>query len=920
MPLRRPLPVLALAAALALTPSAAWAHGNATPAAAPTKGGPKVTQTVAGPITSLTLPNGLQVILKENHAAPVVSWAVTYKVGSRDEPAGATGSAHLLEHMLFKGTKTLGKGQVAQLLKRNGASSNASTWIDWTSYYETYSSDRLELGLMVEAARMRDALILDAERQSEMTVVRNEMERGESNPGRIMYQHLMSTAFRSHPYHHPTIGWRSDVEGLPTAALKNFYNAYYQPNNAVAVMVGDFKTAEAVKLITRYFSSIKRGPNPPVMRTTEEPQTGERRFTLRRRGDTNMVMIGYHIPAVSHADIGALLVLDSILTSGVTSRLYQTIVETELATSAYSDCGLTRDPGLFRLGATISPGGDHAKVEAALVAQLTKLAEAPVAAGELTKAKDQAEASYVYANEGTSGLASALGEYAAIDRWERNFTLLADIKRVDAADIQRVARTYFSADNRTAGWYVATKDGPLPPAAPNAGKGQAADNKTPVKPLALQAFEQRRPAARRLTPPVKRVLNNGLTVLVLENPASQTVSLAGRVWAGELHEPAEHEGVAGAVASLLDAGTAKRSKLQLAGDLEARSASVSFSGGTSLTDVDGGCLAKDLDIMLDALAETLMQPTFPEAELAKLKARWIASIRRNEDTPGTHVSRLFAQALYPAGHPFYQYGAAHEIQAVEALTRADLVAFHQRWYGPNTTTLVVVGKVQPEEVLRKLEARFRGWAPAELAKREVPDVAMNAPTTRTFPMPDKTNVEVRRGHATPLRRKSPDYVQAQLANYVLGGDSLTARLGLRLRDELGLTYGTSSSLGGGLAAGPFKTSLTVHPDNLQAGLRELSAVTAAYLKGGITPRELAFAKSAFIGSQAVGLATNGGMAGSLSSIELYGLGLDWWGRYPGVVDRVTAAEVNAAAKTYIHPEKAHTIMVGPLPITEYGDK
>ncbi len=912
MPFRRPLLPLALAAALALQPGPALAHGPASVQVQASLTAPKVVQTVAGPVTELVLANGLKVILKENHAAPVVTWVVTYKVGSRNEPLGATGSAHLLEHMLFKGTRTLGKGQVAQILDRNGADSNASTWVDWTNYYETYSSDRLELGLIIESARMREALILDSERKSEMTVVRNELERGESNPSRILYQHLMSTAFRSHPYHHPTIGWRSDVETVPTSQLKRFYDTYYRPNNAVAVLVGDFKTADAIQLIRRYFERFPKGPTPPAVRTVEEPQTGERRFTLRRRGETNMVMLGWHTPQASHHDIGPLLVLDSILSTGVTGRLYQAIVETELATSAYSDVGLMRDPSLFRMGATLKPGGDHAKVEAALTGELEKLKTAPVSPDELAKAKAQAEAAYVYENEGTAGLAHALASYEAIAGWQRNFTLLDEIKRTSAADIQRVAKAYFGGDGRTVGWYVATNDGPVPPPPPNFGGGQATANEAKVQPAPLYPFEQRLPARRQLTPPVRRVLANGLTLIVLPNPGSQTVALDGQIWAGELHEPAEKDGLAGATAAMLPNGTARRNKLALAGDLERVSASVSFSGGTHLTDVAGNCLAKDLDVMLDALAEMLMQPTFPADELAKLKARWVAAIRRAEDQPATHVARAFAQAVYPPTHPYHQDDAATDIRAIEALTRADLEAFHRRYYGPNTTTLVLVGKVDPADVIARLDSKLAGWAPAQLVKHEVPDAPPGAPRKVIVPMPDKTNVEVKVGHAIGLRRRSPDYHAAQIGNYVLGGDPLSSRLGLRLRDELGLTYGTYSSISGSLGPGAWSGSLTVNPANVATGLSELKQVVARYLREGIGARELTFAKSAFIGSQAVGLASNGGMASSLAGIELHGLGLDYWGRYPGLIGGLTAAQVNAAVRRYVHPQAAHTIMVGPL--------
>ncbi|MEB3283660.1 MAG: pitrilysin family protein [Candidatus Sericytochromatia bacterium] len=873
----------------------------------------KTHQTSSGALTTFTLKNGLQVILKENRAAPVVSWVVTYKVGSRNEPVGATGSAHLLEHMLFKGTKTLGKGQIAQLLGRNGADMNASTWTDWTNYYQTYASHRLELGLMVEAARMRDALILDSERQSEMTVVRNELERGESSPSRMLYQQLTSTAYRSHPYSHPVIGWRSDVENVPTRELKRFYDTYYQPNNAVAVLVGDFDTQEAARMIAKYFSHFAPGKTPPAVHTTEEPQDGERRFEIRRRGETNLLQMAWHIPAVSHPDIAPMLVLDAILSTGVTGRLYQALVEKEKALSAWSDVGLQRDPSLFRLGASLKPGASHADVEAALLAEVETLKTTPVAEAELSKAKAQARAANVYENEGTTGLAKSLGYFAAIDTWERNFTLLEEMERTTAADIQRVAQKYLVPHQRSVGWYVATADGPLPPRPKNLGGGTATANEGRVKAAPLFDFEKRPSAARTLTTPVRKVLKNGLNVIVLENPGSQSVALSGHLWAGQLHEPAKKDGVAAAVAALLDTGTAKRSKLQLAGDLERISASLSYSGGGHLTDISGKALAGDLDTLLTALAETLKAPTFPDEELKKLKTRWIASLKQAEDQPGTRVERAFGQAIYPEGHPYRPKQPEVRVAAIEGLQRADLLNFHREFYGPNTTTLVLAGRVKASEVFQKLENLFADWHPATLRKPVVRPATPEKPGRIVVSMPDKTNVEVRIGHATPLTRHQKDYHAAQLGNYILGGDPLSSRLGMRLRDELGLTYGTFSVLRGGHGPGPWWASLTVNPANLAQGLTELNTVVHRLIQAGVTDEELTFAKSAFVGSQAVGLATNEGMAASLDVIAQHELGLDYWGRYPGLIEGVKKQAVNAALRRYVRPNAAHTILVGPLP-------
>jgi zinc protease len=890
--------------------SAATVQAAAKPDASKT---PAITtvQTMAGPVQELTLSNGLKVILKEDHAAPVVTWVVYYKVGSRNEVIGTTGSTHLLEHMLFKGTKTLGKGQVAQLLGRNGASFNASTWTDWTNYYETYSSDRLEMGLMIEAARMRDALILDSERQSEMTVVRNELERGESNPSRLLYQEVTSAAFKAHPYHHPVIGWRSDVEGVSTDDLKAFYDTFYHPNNAVAVLVGDFRTPEAVAMIQKHFEKIPAGPKAPELYTSEEPQVGERRVTLRRRGETNLVQMAYHVPAVTSKDIAPLLVLDHVLSSGVTDRLHQALVEKQLATGTYAYTGVQRDPSLFRVGATVKPGVTHDTVEKALLAEIDKLKAERVPSAELLKAKNIAEASYVFQNEGTSGLAMALGSYEAIDRWQRSFEILDELKQVKPEDIQRVAKTYLAEDNRTVGWYVSTPDGPVPPKPANSGSGKAVANTGKVVPAKPFPFEQQPAKPRALTQPARKVLANGMTVLVLPNDAAPTVSVSGFVRAGSLLEPKGKEGLASAVAAMLDKGTAKRSKLQLASDLETVAASVGFSGGTETTEVSAKMLSKDLDLGLTALAEMLQEPVFPAEELAKLKARWVAGIKQAEDQPETHASRALSQAIYPEGHPYRDLNSTEQIAAIEELDASDLKAFHGRYFGPNTTTLVVVGQVQPEAVFAKLDSLFKTWKPAEKVDVKIPETPRKDAQRIVIPMMDKTNLEILLGHSGQVTRRSPDFHASSLANFILGGSGLSSRLGVKLRDEMGLTYGTYSTFSASSGAGAWQASITVNPANMETAITALKAELEGFLAKGITAEELAAAKGSYIGRQAVGLATNAGMAGSLSNIEYYGLGLDYWSQYPAMINAITLDQVNAAARKLIAPDRAHLIIAGP---------
>jgi zinc protease len=402
--------------------------------------------------------NDLKVLLVERRAAPVVAFMVVYRVGSRNEAVGHTGATHLLEHMLFKGTPTYNKKngtQIAAILQKQGAVFNADTWFDRTRYYEMLPSDQLDLAIHLEADRMRNSFIADEDRQSEMTVVRNELERGENDPARILHDRLWAMAFREHPYHHPTIGWRSDVEGMPTSRLKEFYDTYYHPNNATAILVGDFAEQCALDLIARRFGGIPPSPLPiPPMYTTEPPQEGEVRFVLRRAGQLGIVEMGWHIPEAAHADTPAITVLDHILSAGITSRLYQALVETQIAIDAGAQSYQFVDPGLFTIDVTLRPGVGHDLAERAALEVVEKLKTEDVLEKELQKSKNIILTQLIYLRDSPFGVVSAISEAEAVVDWRFYLDLPKMIAQVTPADIKRVANTYFNDDNRTVGYFI----------------------------------------------------------------------------------------------------------------------------------------------------------------------------------------------------------------------------------------------------------------------------------------------------------------------------------------------------------------------------------------------------------------------------------------------------------------------------------
>lgn len=417
-------------------------------------------------IRKVVLGNGLTVLLREMHHAPVASFWMWYRVGSRNEHAGITGISHWVEHMLFKGTPTYPQGEFDKAVSREGGMFNGMTWIDFTTYFETLPSDRIDLALRVEADRMVHAVFDPDETETERTVIISERQGNENSPGFLLGEALQAAAFQAHSYHHSVIGWQCDLETMTRDQLYAHYRTYYAPNNAIVAVVGDFDAGEMLARIEELFGSIPPGPPLPAFTHREPPQRGERRVQVEGPGATSYVEIGYHAPPATHPDYYPLVVLDTILggakgmslwgggTANRSSRLYKALVETELAVDA--DCAIssTIDPFLFSLSATVRQGHSPAEVEAALLAQVQRMLDEPVSEAELHKAIKQTKAQFAYSSESVTDQAYWLGfsELVADIHWFENF--MENLARVTVADVQRVAREYLTPTRRNVGWYV----------------------------------------------------------------------------------------------------------------------------------------------------------------------------------------------------------------------------------------------------------------------------------------------------------------------------------------------------------------------------------------------------------------------------------------------------------------------------------
>jgi zinc protease len=402
--------------------------------------------------------NGLTVLIVQDHSAPVVTFQVTYRVGSRNEVTGTTGATHILEHLMFKGTDSYNdpKGNsIKQYLERVGGQFNASTAVDRTNYFATIGRDDLEGYVAIEADRMRHLWLHEADRQAEMTVVRNEYERGKNDPNNALLEEVTAAAYVALPYHHPTIGWKSDIEHVPIEKLHEFYDTFYWPNNATVTVVGDVQPAAALALVKKDYGAYPHSPQPiPAIYTEEPPQTGARRVIVTRPGELGTVVIAHKVPNGRDADIPALEMLDAILSSGKSARLYRALVDQGLALSADAGTDLHRDLSLHTVYATLAPGATHPQVEQALNREIAKIKSDGVTLDEIARVKQQFLAADAYKRDGTAGVAGELNEWIAVGDWTLYVTFPQKVEQVTPADVQRVARQYLNEEQSTTGWFV----------------------------------------------------------------------------------------------------------------------------------------------------------------------------------------------------------------------------------------------------------------------------------------------------------------------------------------------------------------------------------------------------------------------------------------------------------------------------------
>jgi zinc protease len=879
---------------------------------------PESEGTMSAAIETYTLPNGLTVITKPVPSVPVVSVYVWYRVGSRNEPAGKSGMAHFLEHMLFKGTDRFPKGEISRQVGRTGGEQNAFTSYDYTAFFETLPAGYLELALDIESDRMKNSVLDSKELAAERTVILSELEGNRNHPHTRLRDLVNAQTWLQHPYRRPVIGWREDVEKLGAEDLRDFYRQYYCPGNATLVVVGDFQPAALRTSIERWFGGIPgngefKSPAVPL-----ETQQGERHAVLKDFGQTPLVRLQIRIPPAGSPEQYPLSVLSSVLADGKTARLYKALVDTGLAAEVSGSTQEMIDPGVWAFNVVCQPGVDPAKVEAAMKKEFKKITSAPLTAREFQQAVNQTKAQLLYAQDSIGDQAMLLGYYQTVARdWRLAEQYPARVAAVTPDEIRTAAAKFLSPEQMTFGYFIPRPGGQRRGAPAASG---ADDRLSLLPPRASWGLAESLPAlpggsgaeAAGNSPAVQRwVLPNGLVWLIQPNRSNPTVSLSALVRAGIVSEPAGQNGLATLHANLLDRGTRRHTAAQLSAELEFHAIHLNHSAGYEELNVGGEALSEDLELLLSAVAETLREPTFPAAELEKARKEVLTSSRLAQDSSQSQAWLGFFESAYPAGHPLLHSLVTAE-PSLKKIERRDLTAYHRRWVRPDLTVISLAGDVDVPRVKAWAEKYFGTWA-AEGPKpdnRYAPMAPVKKSGFRRVDIPGKHESITLLGHEG-ISRKDPEYYEAFLANHILGGGGLTSRLMRTVRDRDGLTYSIYTQFRSSTNVRPWVLTFQSDPGKvaqaMETSLREIRS-----LQGGeVTEQEVDDNREELVGSLLLTLETNQGIAYLNREIEYQQLGADYLQRYPVAVRAVTRARVLAAAQKWFHPDRTLAVTVGP---------
>jgi zinc protease len=892
--------------------------------------GPQKLATVEG-VTEYRLANGARVLLFPEASRPTITVNMTVLVGSRHEGYGETGMAHLLEHMVFKGTPTF--PNVPKALRDHGASFNGTTNVDRTNYFETMpaTEEDLAFGIQLEADRLVNSYVKREDLASEMTVVRNEFERGENSPPAILMQRIHASAYEWHNYGKSTIGNRSDIERVPIDNLQAFYRKYYQPDNVVLIVAGKFEEPKALALVEKYLGSIPRPTRKLDDTYTEEPaQDGERTVVLRRVGAVGEVGVAYHMPAAGHADWAPLSLLAGMLTQQPNGRLYHALVETKKATSVSAFAGNNHDPALFTASAEAEPG-QLDTVRDTLLGTIEDLQNGPFTQAEVDKAKLRSKRIQERLQTDSTAMAQALSSASSLGDWRLLFVQRDRLAAVTADDVNRVARTYFQKHNRTVGVYVPEKEPQrlAIPAAP-ALDTLVKDYKGGKVEAAGEAFD---PTPENLDARTKIVDLGGIKAgLLPKKNRGETVSLVLTLHYGNEESLKGQTTAASMLPSLMMAGTKKHDRQALREELDSLGIRIApgLGGGGGRGGRRGGggpspslgqltfsveAKRSTLPAAIKLLGEVLREPAFPATELDAMKRRALAGSEAMRTEPAALAPNRLSRALSPYASTYVRYVPTVEESAkrIAGVTLADVIAVYEKQVGATEGELAIVGDFDPEPTLAAIREVLKNWRSDVPVRRIEQTAPANLVAAKEdIITPDKANAVFMAGLAFGMKETDPDYAALRLGNFLFGGGTLSSRLGNRIRQKEGLSYGVTSSF----TASPrdpsatFTVNAITNPVNIDRVEKAFLEELTEFLAHGPASAELADGQKAYLEAQKVARTSDAAIAGEIATNLRLGRKFAHLGELEKLIGELRPEDVQAAFRKHIDPKKLVIIRAG----------
>jgi zinc protease len=873
----------------------------------------KVT-TVEG-ITEYKLENGFRFLLFPDESRPLVTVNMTVFVGSRHEGYGETGMAHLLEHMLFKGTPK--HPNVPKALRDHGANFNGTTWLDRTNYYETMraTDENLEFGIRLEADRLLNSFVKREDLISEMTVVRNEFEAGENSPERILSQRMLAAAYEWHNYGKSTIGNRSDIERVPIENLQAFYRNYYQIDNCMLIVAGKFEPKKAIALIEQSFGSLKK-PNRELNNTyTEEPaQDGERNVVLRRVGTVGAVGVVYHIPAGAHPDYPAIELLEDVLTSKPSGRVYKALVESKKASSVSGSIYALHDPGVLELTANVEGKGIDSARDV-LVETVEQLSKAPITQEEVDRSKTLFKKFLEQSLNSTDRFAIGLSEWAAAGDWRLFFLHRDRIEKVSVEDVNRVAAKYLTRNNRTVGVYYPSEKSERAeiPQTPQIA-ALLKDYKGRDKVASGEAFD---PTPENIEKRVQRGKLDSLQYAALaKKTRGEVVQLQLNLHFGSEQSLAGLNSASRLLGSLLHRGTKQHSRQELTDSLDKIGAQLSIASDLGELSATLKVKKENLAAAVKILGELLREPSFPPAEIDVLKRENLERLKSAKTEPQMLALQTMRRKLLPYPKDDVRYVPTIEegIARMEAVTPADFKKLYDQ-IGAEHGELAIVGDFDVEPTLAQVRSILKDWKSATPYVRIDKSYKFKPTGSKeTINTPDKANAIYLAALMYPLNDASPDYAAIEVGNFLLGEAPLASRLSNRVRGEEGLSYGIGShfSAEDKDESAQFLVFAITNPKNIGKVDTVIGEEINKFLKDGISITELDEGKKAYLEQQKVRRSNDSTIARQLADCLNVGRTFQYYADLEKKIDSLQVQDVNSACKKIIDPTKLTIIHAGDL--------